>query len=437
MSATHPIAIGRSKEWAELPEPAVASTNLRRLIALRLILLTGGAAVCVVAVTVLHIVLPLRPVLVTLLVAAVSVALTGLRLRQARPVRDSELFAQLVLDVLVLTALLYYTGGSTNPFASLYLIPLTLTAAALSWRYVWPMLALIITCYSLLLWFYVPLYHTHDGQVAHVLDDFNLHVVGTWLGLLLSGALIAYFAVRMRETVQERDRLRARMREQELRHERVLALGTFAAGAAHELSTPLTTIAVVTKELLRAGSAPVSELTLLRSQVDRCKNILSSLSAAIGERRAEGGTEYALPDYLHDLLARFREQHPAVDVQATLSGSEPPPRVVIDATLDQALNNVLNNAADVSADVEFVAQWTAAELHIEVRDRGPGLTTQVQEHAGEPFFTTKEPGHGLGLGLFLARSTLERLGGELRLDNHPQGGAVCRMRIPLTAWVAT
>ncbi len=280
----------------------------------------------------------------------------------------------------------------------------------------------------------MPLYHSHEGLLLHELDDFKMHVFGMWLGFILSAGLIAYFAVRMRETLHERDRLRAQMREQELRHERVLALGTLAAGAAHELGTPLSTVAVLAKELTRDSSGLPGKLKMLREQIDRCKQILSSLSAAVWQTRAEEGGVQPIDTYLGGLTVRWRAAHPNVTARVQLEGVEPAPRIVTERTLGQALLNIINNAADVSAhDVEVDARWDATELTFEVRDRGPGLTAAVEEHAGEPFFSTKEPGEGMGLGLFLARSTVERLGGVLRLTNRDGGGAVCRVELPLAA----
>jgi two-component system, sensor histidine kinase RegB len=425
-----PRASGRAVETP--PAWASAAINLRRLVALRIITLTGLALVTWVAVAALDIVLPLIPLTATLTVALLVIVATALRLRHASFVRDEELFAHLILDVLVLTAAFYYSGGSTNPFATLYLIPLTLTAAALSRRYVWGMLALIVGCYSLLLKDEHPLYHAHDGQLEHVLDDFNLYVAGTWLALLLSGGLIAHFAVRMRESVRERDRLRALIREQELKHERVLALGTFAAGAAHELSTPLATIAILAKELSRSDTTHEKELKVLRAQVDRCKEILGSLTVAVGSARAEGGGSYPVDTYLSELGVRWRATHDKVSLEFRADGPTPAPRLVVDATLTQAIHNLLNNAADVSPVVEFDAQWDASRLTLEIRDRGPGLSAEASEHAGEPFFTTKEPGAGMGLGLFLARGTIERLGGMLTLKNRVERrGAACRVELPL------
>jgi two-component system sensor histidine kinase RegB len=412
----------------ELPTHTASAVNLRRLLLLRWIALAGQCVAVVVAFAGLHIALPLVPVAWVIGVAVAVNAATGWRLRRRWPIAEPELFVQLVFDVLALTALLYWCGGSTNPFVSLYLLPLTLTAVALPWAYVWSMAALTVGCYSLLLFFYVPLPTAHAGHG----EDFQLHVFGMWLGFLLSAALISYFVVRMTQTLRERDRLRAHLREQALRHERTLALGTLAAGAAHELATPLATIAVLTTELARGRGDAASQLTLLREQVARCKDILGSLSAASGAPRAEGGSAVALDCWLDELLVRARALRPEARIRSDLDGPRPAPRVVADATLSQALMNVLNNALDASAaDVEVQARWSVDALAIDVRDRGPGLSAAAAEHAGEPFFTTKAPGVGMGLGLFLARGTVERLGGSLALTNRAAGGALCRVIVPL------
>jgi two-component system, sensor histidine kinase RegB len=434
--AASPLSPSRAESIATSVAPALTSSavNLRRLVVLRAIALAGEVLAIVAAVAWLQIALPLEPIALILLAAAAVNALTWARLARDWPVGDIELFAHLTFDVFALTGVLYFAGGPTNPFVSLYLLPLTLTAAALPWRYTWVMALLALACYSVLLVYYVPLYHSHAGAKLHELDDFKTHVFGMWLGFILSAGLIAYFAVRMRETLRERDRLRAQMREQELRHERVLALGTLAAGAAHELGTPLSTIAVLTTELARDSQGLTDKLKMLREQVGRCKEILSSLSAAVGETRAEGGGVHALDEYLDGLLAQWRASHARINVRARMDGSRPPPRVVTERTLGQALLNVLNNAADVSVDeIEVDARWSETELIVQIRDRGPGLSPEVQEHAGEPFFSTKEPGAGMGLGLFLARGTIERLGGTLQLTNRDGGGAVCRVQVPLAA----
>jgi len=398
-----------------------AGTNLQRLIVLRAIVLAGELAAAWIGYAYLHLHLPLGLLfLVFTLLLAVNIA-TWWRLHWRAPVTDIELFAHLVFDVLALTIIFYYTGGSANPFAPLYLLPLTLTAAALPGRYTWLMVALAVGCYSLL--FLGP------APAAH-LDDFAMHVTGMWLGFILSAGLIAYFSVKMAHTLRERDRLRAQMREQELKHERVLALGTLAAGAAHELGTPLSTMAVLVKDLSPHTATP-DKLGTLRAQIERCKDILSGISAAAGETRAESARALPVDQYLEEIVRRWRALRPGATMHCDVHGPRPAPHIVAEQTLSQAVLNVLNNAADASPEsVELEARWNETALILEVRDRGSGLSAAVERRIGEPFFTTKGA-DGMGLGLFLAHAAIERLGGSVQLYNHARGGACCRLTLPL------
>lgn len=422
--------IQSAQAYRERPVSVLSSAgiNLKRLIWLRAIVLAGLVLAVWIARTRLHLPLPLEP-LVMLFTAVLAVHFASwVRLYVDAPVTDLELFAHLVLDALALTVFLYYTGGSTNPFTVLFLLPLTLTAAALPGRYTWAMLALTVGAYSLLLAWYLPLPAVHH---AHV-DDFGLHVLGMWIGFLGSATLIAFFAVNMANTLRERDRLRAEMRERELKHERVVALGTLAAGAAHELGTPLSTMAVLVNDM--APDTPVGRdrLQTLRAQIERCRQILSTLSAAAGQTRAESGRRLPLDAYLEELLARWRTMRPAAAVRYQADGPRPAPQIVSEQTLSQTILSILNNAADASPEsVGVQARWSDTELVLEVCDRGPGLSAAARGLAGKEPFTTKAEGEGLGLGLFLAHTTIERLGGRVVLYNRDEGGACCRLWLPL------
>jgi len=414
------------------PLPAITAINLQRLIALRYIAMAGQFLAVWVAITYLNVALPWPPLVSIIVGMAVVNLLTWWRARRAWPVRDIELFAHLVLDVVVLSALLYFSGGSTNPFVILYLLPLALTAAALPAAYAWAMVALTVACDSLLMFFYVPLPHSHSSHES----DFGLHVLGMWLGYVIGAALIAWFAVRIAETRRSRDRLVAQMREDELRNERILALGTLAAGAAHELGTPLSTMAVLTKEMERdaASAATREQLQILRGQIDRCKSILSTLSASAGESRAEGGGQQPLENYLGGLVDQWQTMRLGISVQRRFDGPRPSPEIVADQTLSQAIVSILNNAADASPQqVEVAARWSEQALELEVCDRGEGLRPDVARDAGRPFFTTKAPGQGMGLGLFLAHATLNRFGGSVRLYNREGGGVCTRLMLPLSS----
>jgi two-component system sensor histidine kinase RegB len=412
--------------------PVSNTINLRRLVVLRCIALVGQLLAVWVAVTNLHMMLPLQPLVGIIAAMALFNLLTWWRLRLSWQVTERELFIHLALDVAALTGLLYFSGGSTNPFVTLYLLPLALAAAALPGNYVWGMAAISVVCYSALMFFYVPLAqdHVHHG------DDFSLHVIGMWLGFVLSAGIIAWFAVRMAGTRRERDRLLAEMRENALRHERILALGTLAAGAAHELGTPLSTMAVITKEMAREAAVMPGmgdNLRILRDQIDRCKTILSNLSASAGQTRAEGGRSLSLEDYLDGVLRDWQATRLGITPRRRFEGPRPSPEIVAEHTLSQAITNILNNAADASPEsVDITARWSESELVLEVCDRGKGLTEATAERVGQPFFTTKEPGKGLGLGLFLTHATLNRFGGAVRLYNQEGGGVCTQLTLPIS-----
>lgn len=412
--------------------PSSAAINLRRLVVLRCIALAGQFLAVWVAATGLEMPLPLRALVDIIAGMAVVNALTWWRLRyRTRPVRESELFAHLVLDVAALTALLYFSGGATNPFVILYLLPLALAAAALPAGYTWAMVGVTVAGYSALMFFYVPL--PSVGHAGHE-GDFALHVLGMWLGFVLSAGLIGWFAVRMSETRASRDRLLARIREEQLKNERVVALGTLAAGAAHELATPLATMAVLVKDLAPHQPVAPQTLDILRAQIARCKEILASLTATAGTLRAEGGSSQPLDRWLEALVRRWQAMRPGVVVRTRFAGTQPAPRIVAEQTLVQAITNILNNAADASPQsVEIEGRWSEHELVLEVADRGPGLAPEVQAAVGETFVTTKAPEAGLGLGLFLTFTTLSRFGGTVRLLNREGGGVRCLLTLPLAA----
>jgi two-component system sensor histidine kinase RegB len=412
--------------------PSSNAINLQRLFVLRNLAVLGQSVTIFVAVSVLGMTLPTVAMGAVIAALAVLNLLTRLRLTRPWPVRDAELFAQLLLDVAALTVVLFLSGGPTNPFVSLYLLPITLAAAALPARYTWSMAAITAVSYSLLMLDYRPMPHVHTDRGS----EFDLHVTGMWLGFVISASLIAYFVVKMGQTLRDRDRDLAALREDQLRNERILALGTLATGAAHELGTPLSTMAVLLKDMPgEAGTQPQMEdkLAILRDQVQRCKQILSTLSESAGYARAEGGSGMMLDRYLEEIVAYWHGLRPAVEVRAQWQGVQPAPRILAEQTLGQAIVNILNNAADASpAGIEVEGRWDQRELHLEVRDRGPGVTPAVEERAGTAFFTTKAPGQGLGLGLFLAHATLRRFGGQVQLFNRAGGGACTRLTLPLT-----
>jgi two-component system sensor histidine kinase RegB len=241
--------------------------------------------------------------------------------------------------------------------------------------------------------------------------------------------------VDMARNLRERDRKLAAVREQALRNERLAALGTLAAGAAHELGTPLGTMAILTSELEAeyndaAHAGLQSRLGILQQQIGRCKEALSVMSNTAGADRAEAGHRTTVSEFLDEVLRQWREQHPGTALDYAPSAAASPGEILAERTLIQALTNILNNAADASpGQVRLHADWTTTELKIEIADRGPGLASNLHQRLGKHPVTTKE--NGLGVGLYLAHATVERLGGHIETHDRDGGGTLTRITLPL------
>ncbi len=402
---------------------------LRRLFVLRLYAITGQALAITGVNFGLDIRLPLLPMLMVVVLLALLNLATWVRLAQPWPVTAMEFFAQLLVDVTALTVLLFYSGGSTNPFVSLYLLPIIIAAITLPVLYAWVLAAICVAAYSFLMFFYLPL------DMPHGAAAFALHVAGMWLNFIASAVLITFFIGRMAASIRSRERELAEARETGLCNEQIVALGCLAAGAAHELSTPLATMAVVAGELqYEHGGDPalVANLHILRNQVAACKAILTRLTVTGGAGRAEDARLLAVDVYLDELVAQWQLMRPAIGLQTHWEGIRPAPNILAEATLGQALLSLFNNAADAAPfAVALEAHWDSQELTLDILDRGQGFNQEAAARAGEVFFTTKQGQGGFGLGLFLANATIERLGGSVRMLPRGGGGAHIVVCLPL------
>jgi two-component system sensor histidine kinase RegB len=258
----------------------------------------------------------------------------------------------------------------------------------------------------------------------------RLHLAGMWFTFVVSVAMLAWFVARMTASVRQRDAELADAREKALRDERVIALGALAAGAAHELSTPLSTMAVVVGELAHdasLGDCARADVALLRQQIAACKAIISGLAERAGAQRLDQAVAVDADHWLSAAHRRWRQLRPRAASELQLGGSAPAPTLIVDAALEQGLLNLFNNAADTGSAVRVHACWDDQWLTIEVRDSGPGFAANILDQAGRAPFAAHPSGSGVGL--FLAAAAIARLGGELALRN--DGGAVARIRLPL------
>ena len=416
----------------DLSPEETARRNYYRLFMLRNIEITAIGLGLVIATVAFKLTLPLQALLILLVLITGLNVFTWFRLKTGHRFSDREIFVQMLLDVAGLTGVFFYTGGASNPFVWFYLLPLMIAATILPRGYTWTMAGITVLSYSALFFIEAPM----TGQTHHA-SGFQMHVFGMWLGFVMSAGFVAVIIVGMAHSLRQRDRKLAEAREHALQNERLVALGTLATGAAHELGTPLGTMAILTAELEKeytdAGHSDLHrKLGILHGQINRCKETISVISASAGAGRAESGHRMQVGKYLDEVITEWQSQRQEATLESDIDGVGPASEIIAERTLTQALINVLNNAADASpGHVTLEANWTLSELTLAISDRGAGLSREIHRQLGKTPVTTKA--EGLGVGLYLAHATIQRLGGTLVIKNRDQGGTMIHITLPLLA----
>jgi two-component system sensor histidine kinase RegB len=402
----------------------------------------GQAALVVLIHWGLGIALPLRPLFLIIAFGLASNVACAVWKQRNPEVPHGLLGSVMLTDVVLLTGLLYFTGGPFNPFSFLYLVNIALAAVVLQSAWTWALVSMSLGCYGALFVDNVPLPLGHgDGHGQHMW----MHLQGMWVAFGVTAAFIAYFIQRITRALARRDADLAAARSISARQERLASLATLAAGATHELSTPLSTIAVVAKELEHqlehgaGGIAAVEDARLIRREVDRCRDILAQMATDAGESTGEAFQAIAAEELFRLATGDFP------DGGVRLAGDPALIRQTLHVprrAVSQALRAVVKNARQASPRGEQVTVSVGIERgmwRFVVRDRGPGMSEQMLGRAAEPFFTTKdcsEGQRGMGLGLFLARAVLERIGGRLDLDSRPGAGTTATLFVPADASAA-
>lgn len=401
----------------------------RTLAWLRLCAIAGQSTAVLFCAVWMHLPIPVLPLLLGIGVLAVFAVFAAWRLWQRWRVTEWETVGHIAVDTLVLCYLLYCTGGASNPFITLLLLPIALSAAALSVRALLAVSALAGIAYMILLVWHVPLplaVESHHG--------FQLHVAGMAVNFLITAMLLGFFINRLARALRLQQLEVQRIRERALRDEGILAIATQAAGAAHEMNTPLSTMRTLLPELRHehAGDLPLSEdLSLLEGQVERCRTILREMVAFGKTQLSQTPEKLSVAQFIHGCLERFQLLRPEAELELTLEESTSRTMLSTPPGLRHALINLLNNAADASAtcdsrSVELKVLRDGAWLQLSVSDHGPGFTaTGELTPLGESDKST-----GLGIGLALAEATAERLDGELTTRNTDHGAEMI-LRLPL------
>ncbi len=428
-----------------MPLPSPDSTDSRKTTDIAftwLLLLRWGAVVCqLLLITAIHFLFAIQlpfPIISGIILFQAGSNLVFAAFKKKRKWLDRMLIAGMFMDILLLTLLLFYTGGPMNPFTSLYLVHIVIASIILRPKMAWLLLLFTVACYAAL--FQLPdqsgsaLFPIGGSRPVPICHDtppgadpgkMQIHLQGMLLAFVLTAVFIVFFVSKIQQSLNRYQETVASLNEEKNRSERLASLATLSAGAAHELSTPLSLIAVVAGEMYHSllkndgDDELVQDARLIRRQVEICKDILYHMTADAGQPMGEQPVLLELPDLLADLAGDFPGQRLRIDNRAGTMVIRMPPR-----TMKRALSSLVKNGFDAGEDLEVRLTCLREEdrLAFRVEDRGIGMDEATLARATEPFFSTKKPGHGMGLGLFLARSVGERYGGGLLLASRPGAG---------------
>lgn len=425
--------------------PELSLLPLRTLVRLRWLAVVGQVAAVLVVQFPMGFKVPLSACLALIAVSAWLNVFLTVRWRGSQRLSITAAGVQLGYDVLQLAGLLYLTGGLQNPFSLLFLVPVTVSATSLPIRWTAALGALGLACATILAFKHQPLPWSAN-------DAFNLpsaYILGLWAAIVCATIFSAIYARRIAE---EGRLMSTALRATELvlaREQRLSALDGLAAAAAHELGTPLATIALVAKELKRELPKEfehAEDIDLLISQAARCREILTRL--AVPEQLSDETYQHVgLEAMLEDMVSPLRGTDVAITVDAGPTDEKRPVAAPVfrrNPAITYGLGNLLENAMDfATTKVDVKARWTTGQVSLTVVDDGPGFDQAIFDRLGDPFVTTR-PGYGdrdtgadgehegMGLGFFIAKTLLERTGAAVTLTNRkaPNTGAMVQIVWP-------
>lgn len=414
-------------------ENSAGHKNMQQLIQLRWIAVVGQITTIAVVTLVFGIDLPVRHMLEVLVCLVAFNIASHLRWHERPYVSNKELFLAMLVDVGILTAQLYLSGGTTNPFIFLYLLQVILSAMLLEAWSTWSIVAITSVCLVGLTLFSSPLTLSYD----HELRFFSLYVQGMLICFTLNGVLLAFFMTRISRNLRAGDARLAEFRKRALEEEHIVRMGLLASGAAHELGTPLATLSVILGDWKHMpeftnNKVLLEEITEMETQLQRCKSIVSSILLSAGEARGESSVKTTLSTFLDDLATEWRKSRPVASFEYTNRIAYDVP-VVFDSVLKQMICNVLDNAFEASP--QFVSLDVSRQgdtLTMHITDKGPGFAPAMLSQIGKPYQSSKgRPGSGLGL--FLVVNVARKLGGTVKARNREEGGALVELTLPLAA----
>lgn len=388
----------------------------------------GQALAVAAAVAWLRITVPIAPLAAGIGALVLATPVAFWRLRQPWAVGEAEAFCHVAFDILLLGWALYFTGGASNPFITLLLVPAALAAAALSATVTISVTALAAAVYGVLVFRYIPL----PDMPMHG-AGFRLHLAGMTVNFMIAVLLLAVFVGRMSASLNKQREATRQLRESALRDEGILAIATQAAVAAHRLNTPLSTLRTLLPELGRGredDGALCEDLKVMTGEVERCREILREM-VEYGRGQLAGTVESTLGAYLDGCAERFRVLRPEAEVSAHVAPALHAQPIEVPPGLAHALLNLMQNALDASRRhgsnaVILAADADGRQVEFVIGDHGDGFPGD--RASGLPLPSNKPD--GLGIGFALARATVERMHGQLQTFNGIDGARV-RVSLPL------
>lgn len=418
---------------AEEYESSAGHKNMLQLIHLRWLAVFGQIATIALVVGGFGIRLPVLSMAFVLAVLIAFNIASHLRWHEETKVSNRALFFALLVDVAILTAQLYLSGGTSNPFIFLYLLQVILSAVLLEVWSTWLIVAISGLCLLGLSKFSHPLLLPSDNNGGMP----ELYIDGMIICFLLNAGLLVFFLTRISGNLKVRDVQLADARQRSTEEEHIVKMGLLASGAAHELGTPLATMSVILGDWRRMpefSNNPdlIEDLSEMQGQLQRCKTTLSSILLSAGEARGESSVKTTINTFLKQLVEDFRTTRPVQTFIFENQIQQDVP-VVFDSALKQMICNVLDNALEASpAWLALTVSRDADVLVIVVTDTGPGFLPSILENLGQPYQSTKgRPGSGLGI--YFVVNVVRKLGGSVIARNRQDGGAVVKIELPLSA----
>lgn len=345
---------------------------------------------------------------------------------------SSEIAAHLCFDTIALFLMFWLSGGATNPFVSLFLLPVALGAVALALPQAMVVSGLCIAAYTVLLLRYLD-HSSHPGQVV----GFEHHVIGMWVNFVLAAILLCAFLFLLATLLRRREQELAAERERLMRDDAIVSVATVAAGAAHAINTPLCTMIVAAESMAEDPALPAhlqEDIHTICEQARLCGQQLQRLAAA---QHSHAQAPRSLAVFADQTIERWRIRRPEIDIACAGRSRLPEALICHDPALDQALLNLFDNAADAAAAVGKPDVWVTWHCDappcgvLELMIDDPGVLDNPAV-ARRELATSSKP-TGLGLGLTLARASIVRLGGRLRLEPRAGGGTRTSVQLPLAA----